>query len=122
MGQSQNKTMFITDATGKEKQLSNDYVLIVKEDWCSACKGLTNLLKQIPGATTSANIHLLDLKSALDQLKPSALVRQAYKANRSNVGPVPLLLRVKNGRLVNSQLGSSRDIQGLRNFMAGLKL
>ena len=112
---------YIVDSAGNQTKLSNDYVVIVKEDWCSVCKGLTNLLKQIPGATTSNNIHRLTLKDVDRQVKFGSLVRQAYKQKKAQFGSIPLLLRVRNGRLVASQVGSG-DLQNVANFMAGLKL
>jgi hypothetical protein len=95
-----------------------DFVLIVKEEWCGGCRGLMAMLNQYRQTHPMTNIYLRSEKDALAEYGP--LVKYAYDKEGSQ--GFPLLIRVKNGKYNGSQLGSFRNVQGLKTFLSGLRL
>ena len=103
-------------------QLPNDYTLVLKSDSCPACQRLSSLLTEYSGGRVLQNVYPMSVEQALADARFAPMVRRAYAFAGSEVGPIPMLMRVRNGRLSldkrNVQLGTFSNVEGLKRFLA----
>ncbi len=116
---------------------SKDYILLVKADWCGACKQLSAMLDRMPNveivkipktqnilSSSGGKIFVHEIRVEDVQQYPEIerLVDEAYGFYPKSKGSIPLMMIVRGGRLTRAEtrLGSFRQPAELQAFLQRL--
>lgn len=141
MGKRQSKNAIVVSPTRMSNgngygQMPDNYLLVVKADWCGACKGLQAMFDQLQmKGQLGVNpfvVAIWDPKSG-EERKPGEvtwdealadpiyghLIRKGYALQGEKPGPIPFMMIVRRGRVVkaDTKLGGFRDVEALKAFL-----
>lgn len=94
-----------------------NFILVVKMNGCGACIRLEESLKQLNAQGVDiSHVVFIDKDRLHEYTKYVPMVQEATKRLKGQMG-YPMVMRIKNRRLKNVELGAPSDLSSLLKFI-----